>query len=111
MIVQKLRKPAKDIYECAMRYYSIIGAINDIQMTERELQLVAFAAVKGNISYSKKEFCERYGSSPATVNNMISKLKRLGFFVKDGNKVKVNSVISLDFTKDVQLEIKLSTDG
>jgi len=112
-IVQRMRKPSKDIYECAQRYYSVLSAINGLHMTERELQLTAFTAVKGNISYSniRKEFCDVYKSSPPTINNMISKLKKMGVFVKDGNKVKVNPVICLDFNNDVQLEIKLSVDG
>jgi ribosomal protein L23 len=112
-IVQRLKKTSKDIYECAQRYYSIIGAINGFHMTERELQLVAFTAIRGMISYLnvKEEFCEMYNSTPATVNNMVVKLKKMGIFVKDGNKTRVNPAICLDFTKDVQLEIKLLTDG
>lgn len=108
-IVQKLKRIEKDAFLSAQRYYLILSAINNLRLTEREIQLVAFTAVRGNISYSnnRKEFCEMYKSSPPTINNIISKLKRMGVFVKDGTKVKVNPVISLDFEKDVVLEIKI----
>ena len=43
----------------------------------------------------------------STINNIISKLKKLGILVKDGSKVKVNPIIVLDFNKDITLEIKL----
>lgn len=109
-IVQKLRKYETDVYASAQRYYAVLSAINDLFLTEREIQLIAFTAVKGNISYKniREEFCEKYNSSAPTINNMISKLKKLGVLVKDGSKVKVNSMISLNFENDIVLEIKIT---
>ena len=70
---------------------------------------MAFTAIRGNISYAniRKEFCEKYNSTGPTINNIISKLKKIYVLVKDGTKVKVNPKIILDFNKDVTLEIKL----
>jgi hypothetical protein len=84
--------------------------VNNLNLTEREIQLVAFTAIKGNISYAnnRQEFCAKYNSSEATIYNIISKLKKIGVLVKDGNKVKVNPVISLDFESNLVLEIKLT---
>lgn len=112
-ILQKLKHVETDVFKRAQRYYMILSAINDLGLTEREIQLIAFTAVKGNISYSnnRQEFCELYKSSPPTINNLISKLKKLGILVKDGTKIKVNSVISLDFERDITLEIKLPANG
>lgn len=111
-IVQKLRKPEADVFAVAERYYTILSAINDIGLTEREIQLVAFAAIRGNISYSniRQEFCQKYKSSSPTINNMISKLKKLGVLVKDGTKIKVNPAIVLNFEDSIVLQITLS-DG
>jgi hypothetical protein len=83
--------------------------VNDLKLTRREIQLIAFAAIKGNISYAniRKEFCERYDSTPPAINNIISKLKKMGVFVKDGTKVKVNPVILLNFDKDIVLQISM----
>jgi hypothetical protein len=112
-IVQKLKKAETDVYQAAQRYYSILSAVNSLNLTERELQLVAFTAVKGNISYAniREEFCEKYKSSPPTINNIISKLKKIGVLVKDGSKIKVNPVITLDFENDVVLEVKITSNG
>jgi biotin operon repressor len=109
-IVQKLKKAEKDVFSVAERYYTILSAINDIGLTEREIQLVAFTAIRGNISYSniRQEFCEKYKSSSPTINNMISKLKKLGVLVKDGSKVKVNPMIVLAFEDNIVLQITLS---
>jgi hypothetical protein len=112
-IVQKLKKQEQDVYTSAQRYYGVLSAVNSLSLTEREIQLVAFTAVKGNISYKniRDEFCEKYKSSAPTINNLISKLKKIGVFVKDGSKVKVNPVISLNFENDIVLEIKITSNG
>jgi hypothetical protein len=110
IIVQKLRTQLTDSYSVAEKYYSLLSAVNNLGLTAREIQLIAFTAIKGNISYAniRAEFCEKYKSSPPTINNMISKLKRIGVFVKDGTKVKVNPVIVLNFDKDITLQINVT---
>jgi hypothetical protein len=110
MIVQKFKKVENDNFSLAERYYTLLSAVNSLGLTEREIQLIAFTAIKGNISYAniREEFCKKYNSSSATINNIISKLKKLNVLVKDGGKVKVNNVIVLDFAKDITLEIKMT---
>lgn len=109
-ILQKLKRKEEDQFKLAEKYYMILSAVNNLNLTPREIQLVAFTAIKGNISYAnnRKEFCEIYNTTGPTINNIISKLKKINVLVKDGTKVKVNNVIVLDFTKDITLEIKLS---
>lgn len=108
-IIQKMKSQNTDTFSLAEKYYSILSAINNLKLTQREIQLVAFTAIKGNISYAniRKEFCEKYNSTSPTINNLISKLKKVNIFVKDGTKVKVNPIIILDFNKDITLQINL----
>jgi len=107
--VQKLNKVLPADIQVAETYYNVLSALNNLGLTHREIQLVAFAAVRGNISYAniRKEFCELYSSSSASINNIISRLKKLGVFVKDGTKVKVNPQITLNFENDIVLQITL----
>lgn len=93
----------------AERYYTILSAINNLKLTQRELQLIAFTAIRGNISYAniRKDFCEKYGTTNPSINNIISRLKKLGILVKDGSKVKVNPQILLNFENDITLEVRL----
>jgi biotin operon repressor len=108
-IVQRLKTSGVDNYALAEKYYRILSAINNLKLTNREVQLIAFTAIKGNISYAniRKEFCERYNSTSPAINNIISKLKKIGVFVKDGTKVKVNPIILLNFDRDIILQISL----
>jgi hypothetical protein len=109
IIVQKFLRKIEDNYAMAEKYYSVLSTINNLKLTQREVQLVAFTAIRGNISYSsiREDFCKKYNSTSPTINNIISKLKRIGVFVKDGSKIKVNPVIILNFSNDVTLEIKM----
>ena len=109
IIVQKLKNVVNDDMSLAIKYYSILSAINNLNLTQREIQLVAFTAIKGNITYAnvREEFCKTYNSTSPTINNIISKLKKIGIFIKENGKVKVNPVITIDFKKDLMLDIKL----
>lgn len=113
IIVQKFLRKVEDDYAMAEKYYSMLSTINDLKLTQREVQLVAFTAIRGNISYSniREDFCNKYNSTSPTINNIISKLKRVGVFVKDGTKIKVNPVILLPFNQNITLELKMEHNG
>lgn len=110
MVIQKLQKSLDDEYAIAQQYYSILSAINNLGLTKREIELVAYTAVKGTISYAnvRTQFCERYNTTTATINNIVSKLKKIGIFVKESGKVKVNPVIVVDFQKNLNLVIRIA---
>jgi len=107
--LQKLKLKEGNSLSIAQKYYSLLSAISNTNLTEREIQLVAFTAIKGNISYSshRDEFIETYKSSSPTINNIISKLKKVGLLIKDGGKIKVNPQYLLDFNKDLILQISI----
>jgi len=106
---QKLKKEFEDKFILAERYYSLLFTLNNLHLTERETQLVAFSAVKGNLSNAnvREEFCRIYNTSFPTINNMISHLRKMGIVVKDDKKIKIIPKIVLDFENDITLEIKL----
>ena len=109
MVVQKLKKGNEDRYQLAERYYEILSSLNSLDLTKREIQLVAYAAIHGNISYThiKKDFCDKYKTSVQTIYNIVSKLMKLKVVVKDNGKIKVNPLIALKFDDTIKLEITL----
>lgn len=110
MIVQKLKKVVEDNYQLAERYYDLLSSINSLNLTKREVQLVAYTAIHGNISYAhiKEGFCTRYDTSVQTIYNIVSKLIKLKVLIKDNGKIKVNPAILLNFNDVIKLEITLS---
>lgn len=112
MIVQKLKKEVRGEIEMAVKYYSILSVVNSLHFTIREIQLIAFTAVKGNITdvSLREEFCSTYETTGPTINNIVSKLKKYGVFTKRDKKITVNPIIVLDFKKDVFLAITLKNE-
>jgi hypothetical protein len=111
MILQKLKSDVENAYLMAEKYYTILSALNDLHLTQREIQLIAFTAVRGNMSYAniREEFCKKHSTTSPTINNIISHLKKMGIMIKEGNKVKVNPVIVLNFqTESLLLQIQLN---
>lgn len=109
-IVQDLKKVCKDEYCIAERYYSLLSAFNDMRLTEREIQLISYTAIHGDMSYigHREGFCEKYSTSLPTINNIIAKLKKMGVLIKDKNKrIRVAPVILLNFKDEIVLRIKL----
>lgn len=109
IIKQVIKATTSDLVEKAIKYYNVLSIINDLKLSEREIQLTAYIAVNGTINYQnfRAGFCDRFNSSNATVNNMISKLTKLGVLKRVDKKIRVNPVILLDFKKDIGLVIKL----
>ena len=105
-IVQKIEKKFTPI-ETACNYYYILCKLNDLHLTQREIQLLAFTAIRGGITNpaAKQDFCSQFNSTTARINNIISKLSRMGIFIKKGNKLSINPAIYLDFNKELILQI------
>lgn len=109
IIFQRIKCIPSDAYELAFKYYSFISIVNNLKLTERNIQLVAFTAINDNISYKelKLKFCEMFDSSEGTIANMVVVLKKLNVLVKQKDKIKVNPVLLLDFNIGIKLEINM----
>lgn len=109
VIKQVIKFEHTDPVEKAIKYYSILSVVNNLNLTRRQIQLVAYIAVYGTINYKnfRKGFCDRFNSSNNTINNMISELTELGILKRIDSKIRVNPVILLDFKKMIGLVIKL----
>lgn len=113
IIYQKLGKGFTDRYALAGKYYAVISVLNGLNLTEREIQLVAYTAIRGNITLGnvRDDFCREYNTSSATINNIVSKMKKLGIMEKKDGKIKVIPALALDFEKDVMLQIRLKHEN
>lgn len=91
VLVQKIKKEYESPIEIALKYYSIILKLNNIPIPNRQLELLAFIAVRGTISSpsARDEFIKQFQSTPGTINNMISKLSKLKLITKENSKYRV----------------------
>lgn len=100
VVVKTIKKSYDDDIKAGITWFKFIAAINDIKLTTRELELLAFINRRGTISslQSKEEFCNLFGSSQGTVANMTSRLLKLRMLSKNGsNKIHVNPALKVDF--------------
>lgn len=110
MTIQKLKPTIYSEIEAAQRYYEILSSLNQLELKALEINLLAFMAVKGSISNTnnKEVFCETFGSSKSSVNNVIHKLTKKKLLYKSENKVKIIPAIALDFKSSVVIQITLN---
>jgi len=110
-ILQRISPKTSDEFSKAFAYYELMSAINHLYLTEREIQLIAFMVIKGNMLTLpvKEEFCTRFDSTIATIGNMVTRLKKKNVLIKEKNKIRVNPQIVLDFSRIIVLQIKLDS--
>lgn len=109
VIVQKIRREVASDVEKAIKYYSVLLALNQVKLPQKQLYLLAFTAARGSITspWARKEFVGMFDSSLASLENMKQELVKAGFLVQTDMKYRVNPKIAMDFSKDIQLQINL----
>lgn len=109
VVAQKLIKQVKTDIEKAIKYYAILSAFNGLNLSERQVQLLAFTSVRGTITppAAREEFVKMFNSSLNSVENIKKKLVDEGLMVKIGGMYKVLPAIDLGFHKDLILRIEL----
>jgi hypothetical protein len=115
VVVQKLNKKETSELQLAIRYFTIVAAVSDIHLTTKQIELLAFTAVKGTISSggARKDFVEVFDSSKGSLENMKHLLIKKGFIVKQDGKYKIVPSLALNFKDSIVLQVNLdlTVDG
>lgn len=105
VVVQEIVKVVPDVAE---RYFRILSAINNLGLTDREINLLAYIANNGLTDrQSREEFCKKYNTTLASIYNVVSNLKKMGMVTKDKDGTRMVAVLDFDYKKDVRLHIEL----
>ena len=109
VVAQKLMREVRTEIDKGIKYYSLLSALNGLNLSERQIQLLAFTAVRGTITplAARKEFVSMFKSSLNSVENIKGVLVAKGLIVKIGGMHKVLPGIDLDFSKDLSLRIDI----
>lgn len=114
VVFQKLLKRTDDGIERANRYFSILSSLNDWKLSNKELQLLSFIALRGSITPlpARKTFIEQYGGSLNTIENLKGQLVRRGLVKKEEDGMyRIHEKLRIDFTQPLVLQIKLEDNG
>lgn len=109
--VKSVAKEFPDKIQSGIAWYTFITAINNIHLSRRELELLAFINSRGTISSTsaKEEFCKMFSTSKATISNMVSKLSSLKLLVKEKSKTRVNPSLRIDFGTNLFVKLLIKT--
>lgn len=96
--------------EMALRYYGVLSLVAGLSLTPRELQLLAFTATRGSISSgsARGQFVQRFGSSRATVANMVHKLIAGHYLIRKDKRIVVHPKLALNFSQPILLALTLN---
>lgn len=91
----------------ARKYLALVLLINDIKISKRELDLLTFVALQGNISTGgkKEEFIQQYSTSKATIGNLIYSLKKKGLLKRIDGKTCLHP--SFKILPEMEINVKL----
>jgi hypothetical protein len=105
----KVNKEAEDSLDAAIKYYSLFSMLSGWKLTPVEINLIAFTAIKGNISSggTRNQFIEQFNSTKPSLNNFIYKLSKLGYIIKEKDRIMVHPSLKRDFSQPIVLQISL----
>lgn len=114
MLVQKILNKSESNFQLAKKYFKIIFTLNDLHVTDSELNLITFSALNGTISTPpvRDEFIKQFNIPIVSVYNMSSKLQKLGILIKDNDKkIRLHPSINLKFNEPISLILKMEING
>jgi len=110
IVVQRIKKNYPAPIDVGIKYFSILSVLNNLKLTKKEIQLMAFTATRGIISSygSKESFYRLYGSTPASLGNMVGALLKRKLLIKVDKRITINPILSINFDNTLVLQITLS---
>lgn len=111
IVVQKIIKKYEKAIDRAIAYYSVLFTLSNMKLTKKEIELVAFIAVRGTITPlpARDEFISQFGSSKASMENIKGRLVKKKILIRQNKMYRVNPKIALDFDNPILLQIKLDS--
>lgn len=113
IVQKKIKRALPSDIEKGIRYYSILSVISELKLRRKEIELLAFTSVKGNITHPslREEFVRMFDSSSQSLENIKSRLRKQKWLIDIDGKCKVNPKVNLDLSGDIILQINLTKIG
>lgn len=96
--------------EKVRRYYIVLMALNDIQISKQQMELLVFTAVEGKLDTDgRKKFASLNSTSPGTVDNCVSALKKTELLVEVDGHLQPNPFAFPKKQEDIILHITFTS--
>lgn len=105
----RIKKNYDNNFDLAIKWYSIISILNDFKWSPLEIKVMAFTAIKGDISSGGRRgaFLGYFKSTKPSLANTISEMHKKHFLVKVEGKLKINPQFFINFEGDILSQINL----
>ena len=99
-----------DDYKMAQSYFRVILGVLGQDLTPKELEILSFIAVRGNILTTKAryDFKDLYGTTQSTINNTLVRLKKRKLLVKREGKIFINPELFSKMEDTMTINITLN---
>ena len=94
---QHITKSLPSQHKVLKFYYSLLFELNDISLRPKELDFLTYLAQRAShpTLHIRQEFAKEFQSSPAAINNMVSRLYKKKLLIKEGTWTRINPSIRL----------------
>lgn len=105
----RVKKEYNQDEDLAVKFYNIISILNNFKWSLMECRIMAYAAMKGDISSGGrvKAFCSVFKTTSGSLSNSVSILFKQGFLVKLDGKTKVNDGLYFNVNTDIIFQLKM----
>ncbi len=106
--VQKFKRTLSP-KERVKRYYIVLTAFNDIHLSSQQLELLVFIVEKKLLTTeTRREFAALHNTTTGTVDNLVSRLKKLGMLEDTSEGLAINPYAMPPIDRTIQLQIELN---
>jgi hypothetical protein len=111
VVLQKLQKGYSRKLDVAIAYYKLLSTLNNLNLQAKEIELLAFTAIRGTITpvSARLEFINLFGSSKASLENIKCRLVKKKLLYKHGEMYRVVPEIAPDFSRNIVMQINLTS--
>jgi hypothetical protein len=107
---QKIRKYGVGAFWRAKMYFKVVCSINEIKISDRDLDFISFLASEGD-NFSKKRFSEAFNMDLLQINSIVYNLRNAGLLLKDKRFPELPLVFTkVNFNNSLTLNILLDNE-
>lgn len=105
----RVKKEYNEDVDLAVKFYNIISVLNDFKWSLMECRIMAYTAMKGDISSGGrvKSFCNVFKTTAGSLSNSVSVLFKQRFLIKLDGKTKVNDGLYFNVNTDIIFQLKM----
>ena len=107
-MLQKLNFNYSDHQTRSLAYFKLISLMNNLELQVNDLNVLVWLSINKILSTkTKKEVCAKYNIKEGNLNNILSRLRKMGIITTQDKITTLIPVFNQDFENEMTLAIRL----